>query len=218
MKKNRDIVKEFSRKTGIVDSAVDLILAGLEETKLEGVEDFSRRTGITDPRIDYFIDRQDDEGYLHSGVTYGIDWGMIPEPPRHSWWVSDTLNYNSWVHGNWRPHSAQAERIRMWDSNKPTNKRGYAVMTGIRPWDDAPLSDAEKQAREGTLVAKVDEAVSTATDGIIEHFRRGGFGICEPSRNPYRNYIDGEWLIADKELPPPAPLKLKSHPTDPETS
>ena len=130
MKSRRDIVKAFSKLTGITDPKIDTILAS-EETKLESVEDFTKHTGISDPRIDHFIDVQDDEGYIHSGAMYGIDWGKTEQ---HSWRVSDTLNYNSWVHSDYRPHPAQ-ERFHREPYNNIIfggRRRGFSICEAVR--------------------------------------------------------------------------------------
>lgn len=73
---------------------------------------------------------------------FSKDWGVGNREPYNQF---TKIYYRDWVQRNYRPYPAQ-EKIYMFDKNKPNNKRGYAVMTGIRPWDDKPLSEAKKQA------------------------------------------------------------------------
>lgn len=100
MKNNRDIINEFSRRTGIVDPAIDRHFQDLEETKLESVEQFSKRTGITDPRIDHFIGRQDQ--------GFGIDWGLGIR--RTGWWASSAFELHDLI--NYQPYPAQERMFR----------------------------------------------------------------------------------------------------------
>lgn len=204
MKTNLSIIKEFSRRTGITDPAIDSYIK-LQETDLGSIEEFSKRTSITDPKVDYFTEKQN---RLYKHLPSSIDWRtstVAPEPEEYEQINADYF----WSH--YRPHKWQ-ERFFRSDVKLGRNTsgkdipQGKLVISGIRAWDDKPLSEAEKQARENRL-DKIDEKVSAMIDNQLNCFRRtvlgsfGGFSMCEPRRNT--NYVDGEWRETPKKLPEP---------------
>ncbi|KKN63222.1 hypothetical protein LCGC14_0504120 [marine sediment metagenome] len=208
MKSNLAIIQEFSKRTGITDPVIDSYIKA-QETDIGSIEEFSSRTGITDPKVDYLVEKQ-------AGYT---DWDESLWPAREPYDQFSRVAYpRSEARWQWMPiypnyHMHAAQRDFMESGFRPGQNtsgkfipRGKMVISGIRAWDDKPLSEAERQVRENRL-DKIDEKVSNLTDNWLSFFRggmRGGFGICEPRR---RNYVDGEWRKAPKKLPEP-PKKL----------
>ncbi len=186
MRTNRDILKEFSRKTGITDPVIDQYFEALEETSIERIERYAKESGITDPVVDYFAKKMIG--------NFDIDWVVVDEAVpidttrQPSWWnfSGGGLRYG---------RTARARLI----------PRGRAVMTGIRAWDDdedkPKVTITAHDPKQQAVADVVGKMVENRIDDYIHFWRQGGFGICEPSRRNHRNYVDGEWREAPKKLP-----------------
>lgn len=211
MRSSREVLKEFSRKTGVSDPVIDQYFEALEETTLSVVDYFSRRTGIKDPVVDYFA------GRLASQNIAGIHIDEAAPDSEARWqWIPITPDYHM--------HAAQRDRFENYNINSQAKyrlvsnetrellPRGRAVMTGISAWGnsdeelDLVIIDEAKKITV-SLHNSAEEGLAEALEAGLTFFRsggmRGGFGICEPSRRSYRNHVDGDWQEAPKKLAPP---------------
>lgn len=212
-----DDIKQFSKRTGITDPALDTFIRG-EETDKESLLKYSTMKGISDPRVDYWLNKR--EEYIHSGGFYGIDWDESLWPSREPYdQISRAVYPDSearWQYSypGYRPHAVQ----RRFYENYRSRRRDW-VLSGISAWDSdetKPKPDGEEidlvaidEARETNsadsgLVEQLEANINRLHDGFRSQFY-GGFGgmICHATRE-YENYVDGRWRET--------PLKLQARP------
>lgn len=215
MKSAREVLKEFSRKTGITDLVIDQYFEALEETTHERIERYAKETGITDPFVDYFAKKMIG--------NFDIDWAVMDEATPDSDWQWIPLH-------DYHMHSAQRDimeskaRFRFARNttyvveDKPAwfNFRDNDLPEGLKTHLDS-CRHSEKKVQDGDnrVDKTLDILISRTHKDFIDESRGfswpawGGSSVCEPSRRRYpdlRNYIDGDWKEAPKKLEEPKKL------------
>jgi hypothetical protein len=140
MKSNLDLIKEFSRKTGITDPAIDTYLETQEDYLEESVASFRKKIGVNDPKIDYYIERVTFRRPWFFGTDYGSYAGTATsntQQETQSWFAGWWKKWHETQNRSWQEADDMVDaewRIVRREKRVVDNPKLQITFKGITPW------------------------------------------------------------------------------------